>query len=446
MADTPLFDCLRRHRHKGLAPFHTPGHKNAGFFPQELWQLDLTELPDTDALFEADGAIRLLEERLACVFGAGRTLLSAGGCTLAIQAMLRLASQRGSTVLIGRNAHRSAVNTCALLGLEPVWLLPQSADSIFPGTVQAKDVEAAFAAHPDIAACYLTSPDYYGELCDIRSIAKICRRHGAWLLVDNAHGSHLAFLKEKLHPLSLGADMTACSLHKTLPVLTGGAVLNLRDASLGTAAKEAMALFGSTSPSYLTMASVDLCQAYLREQGAQAYQALEKRVASLKALADTQGLYQPPGQCDPLRFCINTACAGVSGSKQTEFFHHYGVEPEFCDGQNAVFISTPFNTQEDFDRLKKAVSALRRSTPPPKQPPYILPEKVCSPRRALLGKTESVPLAQAAGRIAADTVCPCPPGIPVIMPGERINPKILSLLEQGGRSDIRCTVQGINAR
>lgn len=440
MPETPLYTRLVEHKNKDHSSFHTPGHKCSDFFPQDLLKLDLTELPDTDALYEADGVIRSAEIKLAELFGAKHTLISSGGCTLAIQTMLRLACEKGKKIIFARNSHRSAVHACALLGIEPLWVMPYSENALFSGRIRPEDVEALLEKNRDVSACYITSPDYYGELSDIKAIADVCHSHGALLLADNAHGSHLAFMENDLHPLHLGADMSACSLHKTLPVLTGGAVLNINaDISLEEA-KNAMSLFGSTSPSYPIMASIDLCRSYLQNGGSEKYRRLEKRVRLLKELASRQGLIQPEGLCDPIRLCINTSCAGIIVGEQTEFFHSYNIEPEFCDGENAVFIITPFNSERDLMRLETALTSIKGRSIKAVPDLNRLPEYVISPRTALFSKTEDVPVERSAGRISADTACPCPPGVPVIMPGERIDDAVVRSLKKDGKQSIRCAV------
>lgn len=438
MSYTPLYTQLKEHKRKGLSPFHTPGHKCSGNFLDGLMSLDLTELPDTDALYEANGAILKAEDCLSKLFGTKRTLISSGGCTLAIQAMLRIASKRGRKILFARNIHRSAVNAAALLGIEPVWVLPHSESGSFTGRADPDDISRAIAENPDISACYLTSPDYYGEISDIHKIAEVCHEKGVLLLVDNAHGSHLAFMEHNLHPVALGADMSACSLHKTLPVLTGGAVLNIGNAVLADEGKQAMALFGSTSPSYPIMASIDLCRDYLENGGINEYRRLEKRIAEIKALAEVHGLIQPEGLCDPLRVCINTFCAGVSEKEQMELMHGFGIEPEFCDGRNAVMICTPFNSGQDFQRLEKLISSLNGKPVSDRPDKISLPEYVISPRQAMLGETETVELDKADGRISADSSCPCPPGVPLIMPGEQIDKYTIKLLRAYGQQTICC--------
>lgn len=421
--NTPIYSQLLKHKNLDYSPFHTPGHKNAGFFPDHLLQLDFTELPDTDALYEADGIILETENNLAKLFSAQRSVISSGGCTLAIQTMLRLACRHGNKILFARNIHRSAVNTCALLDIIPKWILPQSESGFFTGRISPEDVETEFLKDNEISALYVTSPDYYGEMTDIKALSEICRKYNKLLLVDNAHGSHLAFLKENRHPIHLGADMSACSLHKTLPVLTGGAVLNIGNPEFAEDAKTAMSLFGSTSPSYPVMASIDLCCRYLAERGADEYKLLEERVLQIKELAKNHGIIQPSGLCDNTRICIGTP----NIKNQIDFFHSLKIEPEFCDGENAVFICTPFNRERDFKRLETAVSKIHGQSEK-KSLTFTLPEIALTPREAVLAETERISVQNASGRIAAESACPCPPGIPVVMPGEIIDKNTVAQL------------------
>lgn len=430
----PLYEQLMLHKRLDRSSFHTPGHKCSDFLPPELLSLDYTELPDTDALFEADGVIRECERSLSVLYGTADSFISAGGCTLAIQAMLRAAKRQGGRLLLARNAHRSAFNCAALLGLDPVMICPRSSNN-YTGRVSPDDIEAAFEREPDITACYITSPTYYGELCDISAIADVCHRHNAILLVDNAHGSHLAFMKENLHPIALGADMSACSLHKTMPVMTGGAALNVRTPELAESAKADMSLFASTSPSYVIMASIDLCIDYmLYGSGKKDYLCCEERVSALGQLAGEKGIIQPSGKCDPLRLTLNTASCGIAGGdRQQEYFSSHGIDCEFCDGENAVFICTPFNSEKDFDRLRRAIEDL----PPAKAPARSVrsrtaPSKAMTIRSATLSPSETIPVSEALGRIAADTSCPCPPGVPVIIPGEMIGRDTIQLLMSYG--------------
>ncbi len=436
---TPLYQALAAHQKKGRASFHTPGHKGReGIFPPDLLSLDVTELPDTDSLFEAGGPILQAEQEAAQVLGTAHTFFSAGGCTLCILAMLRLASldrpPGKRKILAGRVLHRSAVQGMALLDLEPVWVLPrQDAGQHLAGRVHPEDVEAVLCREGDsIAAVYVTSPDYFGVLADIPGISAVCRRYDVPLLVDNAHGAHLFFTSPACHPLREGADMTACSAHKTLPVLTGGAWLNLADGKYAPFARDAMALFASTSPSYLILTSLDLCTRWAQDQARPAMQALQEKAAQVRCLAEDWGFVFPQGRTDPVRLALDVSAYGISGETAAEHFRGKGVEPEYADGTHVILIPTPMTREEEWARVEDALRSMpqgkaeREFTCP--LPP--LPPVVCSPREAVLRPSERIPLEQAVGRIAADPACPCPPGIPVVMPGERVTPEAAGFLQK----------------
>ena len=440
MANTPLYTALTAHREAQRSSFHTPGHKCApSALPADLLSLDLTELPDTDSLYEADGPIAAAEQKAAQLFQTRRTLFSAGGCSLCIQAMLFLAAPQGGTVIFDRILHRSAVNAMALLDITPVWVAPRAdAGKGLPGRMHPDDVATALKKHPDARAVFVTSPDYYGVLADIPALSSLCRNHGVPLLVDNAHGSHLRFMEHNLHPAALGASAVACSAHKTLPVLTGGAWLHLQDETLADGAKEAMALFGSTSPSYPIMASLDLARDWLEREGQAAFGVLVQRVAAIRLLAEQLGISSPLGLCDPARLTFCTADLGIPGTEAAAHFRAWGVEPEYADGAYLVLIPSPFNTEADFARVEAALQALPKRAPLPVSAAIpALPQAELSPRRALFAARETIPLAHSAGRIAAETACPCPPGVPIVMPGEKIAPEIIDFLRRYGFFSIK---------
>lgn len=416
----PLYDALERHKNLGRASFHTPGHKNnPKALPADLYLLDFTELPDTDSLFDASGPILEAEELAAELFGTARTCFSAGGCTLCIQAMLRLAAPEGGRVLCSRVIHRGAVNAMALLGLEPVWAMPG-------------EILKALEGNPDVKAVYVTSPDYYGRLLDIASIAAACKAKNIPLLVDSAHGAHLLFTEPKLHPLALGASMTADSAHKTLGVLTGGAWLNIGDVHYAREAKHAMALFGSTSPSYPVMASLDWAREWLQTHPG-AFIPLQRRVAEIREIADNRGIALPEGPCDPTRITLDTASIGLQGTRAAELFRAAGVEPEYADARFLVLIATPFNMPEDFHRAGKAIENLPIDEPIPLGPALPqLPPVGAGLREAVFAASETIDLEKSVGRIAAEAACPCPPGVPVVMPGERITEEAAEFLRGYG--------------
>lgn len=438
----PLYKALVQHRQTELTSMHMPGHKGRADCLAPLGEMlgfDVTELPGTGSLFDAEGPTLLAEQAATRAFGSAGTFFSAGGCTLCIQAMLRLAAPSGGKIIMGRTIHRSAIHAMALLDLTPIWVWNrQDAGRGLAGRIAPQDVAAALRENPDAKAVYLTSPDYYGVMSDLRGICEQARSYGVPVLVDSAHGAHLRFLDHSLHPLAQGAAMCADSAHKTLPVLTGGAFLQIGDARYLPDVRQAMALFGSTSPSFPILLSLDLCRAWLEEKGEAALAYAARQAASLNDLAKRVGFLLPEGPCDPLHLTWNTAHAGRSGEWVARWLKRFGIEVEYADKAFLILLLSPFNTQADMDRLQKALESLPESAP--FQPSGLLPAPppvVLTPRQALLAPQERLSVRRAAGRIAGQAACPCPPAIPVVMPGERITPECASLLEQSGIVEIQ---------
>ena len=270
--NTPVVDFVRRYGESGISRLHMPGHKGQPFLGFESW--DITEIQGADALFEAEGILRESEENATGLFGSRRTFYSTEGSSHCIRAMLYLAltnrpAGAAPLVVAARNVHRAFVSAAALLDLEVAWLWPEESRSLCGCPISPRQLEETLKCLPaPPAAVYLTSPDYLGGMGEIAALSQVCHRFGTLLAVDNAHGAYLRFLSPSLHPLDLGADLCCDSAHKTLPVLTGGAYLHIAKtapASLAENGKTALALFGSTSPSYLTLCSLDQCNRYLAE-------------------------------------------------------------------------------------------------------------------------------------------------------------------------------------
>lgn len=437
--DAPLYQALKDYIGRDMSSFHTPGHKNSSeILPLDI-SFDLTELPDTDSLFECDGAIRQSEIKAAEFFGARYTALSAGGCTLAIQGMLAAFVNIGDTVIFSRNIHRSAINTAILLGLNPKWIMHRNdCGNGLVGRIYPEDVRSALMKNSEAAAVYITSPDYYGCMSDISGIAAVCREFDVPLLVDNAHGTHLTAFGR--HPIQLGASASACSAHKTLPVITGGAWLNCNDAQAVPKIKSSMALFGSTSPLYPTMASLDIARAWMNSEGVTKFRRLAEVVDDLRTCALNAGFAIPSGECDPVRLTLLTLQNGMSGNEAAKYFHSRGVECEHSDRAAVIFIITPFNTKRDIERLRSAICEFPAKSAMSGGKGIFkltrLPECVMLPREVLSREREMIFTEYAAGRIAAEAACPCPPGVPVVMPGELIDIRCIKILLNTGIKQI----------
>lgn len=415
-----LFKALQNYINKDMAVFHTPGHR--GTLPYDLsLKFDLTELPETDSLFEPEGVLKESQIQAAKVFGAERTLFSAGGCTLCIQTMLRLAAREGDTVIFGRTSHISAVNTASLLGINPVWVYPDG----FPGRYDARNIRKALEENQNAKAVFLTNPDYFGCITPVDEIRHVCDEFGVPLLIDRAHGSHLPFLKGSGELIS-GAAMYADSAHKTLPVLTGGAYLNIFDSRFADDALDAMRLFASTSPSYLILTSLDTAAQYLRTDAPADFEQTAAAVADLRKKAEECGLGILNGPTDPCRLTIETD----SGFESAEILRKNGVQPEFFMGNYVTLICTPFNSGEDFKRLGGAIKLLSKKENNTARSDFPKTTAAVSPREAMNAESESVLSADSAGRISAGTAVPCPPGVPLLIPGEIITEEIAQFLQK----------------
>lgn len=420
---------------RGDSRFHMPGHKgNAPLLAvSDLQRYDLTEIAGADSLYEADGILRKLEERAARLYGAADTLLSAGGSTLCIQTMLAAAFGPGDTVLAVRNVHAAFLNACTLLRLNPVWIYPEAVDSSgVSGAAAPWQIKEALAAHPKAKGVYLTTPDYLGTMTDIAAIAAICHAKGLPLLVDNAHGAALRFLPPDRHPMTLGADLCCDSAHKTLPVLTGGAFLHSGGRYGRKLLKERMALFGSTSPSYLILLSIDLCLDYLEGEGRKEYLETAEAVERLRGFCAANGVPVLHGG-DPLKLSVGTGLLGYSDTDAGTHFRGRRIEPEYIGGGYTVLMASPFNTESDWERLKTAVFTLKPKPALKADPVSFRPSPVLMPLwQAAFADAEEVSPADAVGRIAARTVIACPPGVPVAVPGEEITPNVEKILKNSG--------------
>ena len=438
--DTPIADFVRRYAASDTVRLHMPGHKGKPFLGCEA--LDITEIAGADALYEASGVIAESERNAGALFGSGRTLFSTEGSSQCIRAMLYLAltcrpAGAAPVVVAARNVHKAFVYAAALLDLEVVWLWPEGGGSICGCPVSPAALEETLAGLPaPPAAVYITSPDYLGGTAEIAALAEVCHRCGTVLAVDNAHGAYLHFLRPAAHPLDLGADLCCDSAHKTLPVLTGGAYLHIgRDApaSFRDNAKAALALFGSTSPSYLTLASLDLCSRYLAEGYPARLAETAERLRALRAQLAAAGWQLEPS--DPLRLTLR-APEGLTGTALAERLRQKGLECEYADREHLVLMLTPENGPEELARISAALGENRAPAAGPPDLPLARGERVLSIRQALFAPHVLIPAERALGRVCGAPTVSCPPAIPIAVSGERIGREALELFRHYGVAQV----------
>lgn len=436
---TPVCDFVAAYEQNGAARLHMPGHKGKG--PLGCEGRDITEIAGADSLYEAGGVIAQSEQNAAALFGAKATFYSAGGSSQCIGAMLCLALQKSKSrvVLAARNAHKSFLHAAALLDADVRWLWPRPY-SLLACPVTPEMLEKALAALPEApAAVYITSPDYLGNVQPVAALAKVCHAHGAPLLVDNAHGAYLHFLPAPAHPLDEGADLCCDSAHKTLPVLTGGAYLHLGHGLLKAEAGEvraALSLFGSTSPSYLILQSLDACNRYLADEARPKLAACVRAVEALKADLAAQGW--AVAESEPLKVTLHASKRGWRGDALADFLRQNGVECEYADPDDLVLMVSPQNSPEDLEKVRAALAAAGQGSEAPQTPPQMArPRQAMGIRAALLAPAEEVPVAAAVGRVCAAPTVGCPPAVPVVVSGEEISPDAAAVFCYYGIKTVR---------
>ena len=434
---TPIRDFVSHYADSKTTRFHMPGHKGRALLGFEPF--DITEVKGADALYEADGIIAESEAIATELFGSGRTLFSTEGSSQCIRAMLYLCAsmeQSGEKPLVvaARNVHKAFVYAAALLDLEVEWLFPEGdSRSLCSCIISPELLEKTLSSLPrKPVAVYLTCPDYLGGMADIKALAEVCHRHGTLLAVDNAHGAYLRFLEPCLHPLDLGADLCCDSAHKTLPVLTGGAYLQISKnapAHFAPQAKQALELFGSTSPSYLIMASLDSCNAYLSHGYKERLQATCQRLQAIRQDLTQKGWKLEA--TDPLRITIH-APDGCSAVELAERLRQNNIECEYADPEFLVLMITPENSEDDFRKLLTALGSNNLPYSPKEMLPMAKAESALSIRQALFSAHTTIPAEQALGCICAAPAVSCPPAIPIAVPGEIIGETALELCRYYG--------------
>ena len=434
--DRPVWEMLERNRER--LSFHMPGHKGRGpFGPVDAYALDTTELPGTDDLYCPENGLRLAQERYARAAGSGAALFLHNGSTAGIQAMLTLYAHPGDTVLLPRNAHLSAVNGCILGGLRPVFM-PLTFTGDGYGYLREETVLDALAAHPEAKCLLVTRPDYYGGCLPLGRIAAAARKQGCRLVVDEAHGAHLPWLPSLTGAAQAGAAAWVQSCHKTLPSLTGTAVLHLRDPEDGPRALRLLRMTQTSSPNYVLMMSVDDARAYMEAQGRKRLTAVCAAADALRAqlpalgYGDGQAAWGDTGlEFDPTRLVIR---APQGGEALDRALAQRGMDVEMHDIHRVVCILT---AMDDGARLARLGEALREIPPQAVELPDTayaqpLPPRRLPPREAALGQVEWVELSRADGRVAAASAGLYPPGSPLVAPGEMSTEQTAAALAQAG--------------
>ncbi len=430
---TPIYDFVKEYSSRDVARFHMPGHKGRSFLGIE--GLDITEVKGADVLYPADGIIDESERNATELFSTSHTFFSTEGSTLAIKAMLKLATDGCSgtpLVLAGRNAHRSFVFAAALIGIDVGWIYPEDSSHISVCSITKESLCRELSSlDRKPCAVYVTSPDYLGNIADIGGLAEVCREFGVPLLVDNAHGAYLNFLEPSRHPIALGAAMCADSAHKTLPVLTGGAYLHVSEdyPEYARGARRALSVFSSTSPSYLTLASLDLCNRYLSGDYRERLARKIRKADEIKAALTEAGF--PVLPTEPLKITVSPAEWGYTGAELADLLRLGNIEPEYCDAEYTVLMVSTESTDAELDLLLDTLTRIPKRTP--KRLGHstlasLRPRCAMSIRDAVFAESEDIDVSCSVGRVCAVPTVSCPPAIPIAVSGEVIDEKTAELM------------------
>ena len=491
MKKSRLHKDIEKYLSQGISPLHMPGHKRTLAPDQGLpYEWDVTEVEGLDDLHAAGGILRKAMERTAALCGADRSFYLVNGSTAGNLAGVFAMVKRGDEIIMARNCHRSLFHIVQLLGLRVHWLLPPMVEGYaIPGAIRPQDVAKALSQHPASRAIILTSPTYEGVVSDIAAIAALAHEQGVPLLVDEAHGAHFGLFMESGFPDSAihqGADLSVQSYHKTLPSLTQTAVIHLTSRLIDEIKlQQGLAIFETSSPSYPLLVSLDACTEYLLEKGAEAFrrwrknlEAFDQEIASLQYVKvlchgkETDADYGFFGY-DSSKILINAKDAGLTGPALQDVLRNtYQLETEMTMGDNVLAMTGPVEESAALQHLTQALCHIddkgkelaeangNREVAPSTadgfsaQPLSVqesllstLPEPVLSIAEALEQEASPLSFSSAAGHICHEYVYCYPPGIPLLIPGERIRQETIHwLVEMEKRgSSLRYTESADNA-
>jgi arginine decarboxylase len=459
----PLVQALITYDHLQRRRYHVPAHAGFNLLPPELdlvrdpYRYDLSELEGLDVLSEPFESILEAQAQVASLFGVAQSYFLINGASVGLMTALLSTVKPGDTVLLPRNAHRSVLSGLILTGAKPVWFLPERLPEWgLWGSVTPEQVLAQLEAHPEAKALFITSPTYEGLGSDVAALAKLCRARGVYLVVDEAHGGLWPFSQQlPTSATQLGADAVIHSMHKSGGSLTQSALAHL---PLGSRIDPAMFqqclnTLQTTSPSYLLLASLEAsCHALASQDGQRRVAALMAQTQALRAELGAKlknfCLFEALGRqaelCDPCKlYLIHPHESGADWGARLEAEQQLAYESASPDG--VLYLANLGLQPEDFEALKtallhedkthgreRATQASLHDALAPKSPMILLPEMVMLPRDAFFAHGEQVSPERAVGRIAKETIVHCPPGIPVLFPGERVLPAHLPFLPKPG--------------
>ncbi|MCO5221802.1 MAG: aminotransferase class V-fold PLP-dependent enzyme [Thermomicrobiales bacterium] len=461
----PMLDALDAYLDAGTISFSTPGHKSGRLIDDELRRLLGDPLFRADVWLNTsrhDTALRAAERLAADAWGAGEAFFTVNGSSSGNQAVLLALLGPGDKVIVARDAHMSVLSGLILTGAEPVFVSPTlHPEQLMSTGVTPASIETALAQHPDAKLVVLTSPTYHGVASDLPAIVAAAHARQVPVMVDEAWGAHFPFHQSlPIHAMAAGADVAVVSLHKTLPTISQGAMIVTQGNRIDRGRfKSSVRMTQTTSRCLPILASIDSAR---RQVALHGWGLLELTLAlaalTRRRLQETPGIVLidetslgiPASRFDPTRLVIDTGSLGLNGYQVESILREeFGIAPELSDGRGIVCVVTVGDTRASLDALVDALTAIatrpsQRSALRPRVAARSVGDAIAQgelsmlPRDAFFARSRSVPLPTAIGCIAAEPIIPYPPGIPVLVPGERICWNKLLYLAQIAASGAIC--------
>ncbi len=450
-----LYNMLCDNADTHIYPFHMPGHKrNTRLMPEiNPYAIDITEIDGFDDLHHARGCIENAQKKAAKLFGAEETHFLINGCTGGILAAVSACTKQGDTVLLARNSHRSVYSALLINRLKPVYIWPKNGECKIAEGITAGQVKEALKNNSDISCVFITSPTYEGVVSDIAGIAEAVHAYNIPLIVDEAHGAHMGF--SDIFPESavrLGADIVIHGIHKTLPSFTQTALVHVQGAIVDRdRLKKYLSVYQSSSPSYILMGSIDYAVTYLCHEGVRKYNEYRDRLIRLyQRLLGLQNIYVLPyGKSrDASKIVVCTDKTQMTGHECYNILREkYMLQPEMSSLHYVILMTSVCDSDEGFERLYSALCEIDQDAVPCEEEAsdaaFMLPCKIAMlPYEAEEKASESIRISESCGRISSEMFYVYPPGIPIVVPGERITEEVLAIIRQ--YSDFGYEFQGMN--
>lgn len=456
--ETPLFDALMEYVNRETIPFHVPGHKKGhgideefkNFIGENPFKIDVTVFKLVDSLHHPTGPIKKAQQLAADAYGSDASFFSIHGTSGAIQAMIMSVVNSGDTIIIPRNVHKSITAGIILSGAKPVYMQPELDKNLgIAHGVTPETVEKTLKENPHAKAVLIINPTYYGVATDIKKIADIVHSYNIPLIVDEAHGPHLAF-NEKL-PISAmeaGADICAQSTHKIIGALTQGSLLQVKSKYIDVSrVQQILNLLQTTSPSYILMASLDCARRQIALNGTELLnKAIDLANYARAEINKIPGFHSfgpellgRPGvhALDPTKITITCRDLGITGFDLDMILSNkYHIQMELSDLYNVLAVGSFGDTKENIDKLIEALKEISAEymEKAQRKPDFLdipaIPELVRDPRDAFNSPKESVSLRDSIGSVSGEMLLAYPPGIPILCPGEIITKEIIDYVEE----------------